>query len=289
MDGISTSTAVYNNYASGASNQTFPNSLPGSSSQQADYTAKSTPSVASGPTTPTRNGQTDPLTGKKKATPEEHKKGSSPGQLSDKDQRVVEQLRKRDQEVKTHEQAHLAAAGAYATSGATYTYETGPDGQSYAVGGEVSIDTTPVKGDPAATIMKMETVQRAALAPASPSGQDQKVAAAAAGKAQSARVELLRKQMDSQSQGAQIAHESRPAASTKTGTSKDATEASKTKPAPSPTSSAPSTATSAPVTNQSETGSQSNFTPAALLSSSVAIYNRLSGLIPTGSLINQMA
>ncbi|MBF0524769.1 MAG: hypothetical protein HQK56_06695, partial [Deltaproteobacteria bacterium] len=186
-------------------------------------------------------------------------------------------------EVRTHEQAHMAAAGAYATSGATYTYETGPDGQSYAVGGEVSIDTSPVKGDPAATIMKMETVQRAALAPASPSGQDQKVAAAAAAKAQSARVELLRKQMDSSSQGAQMAHESRPAASTtKTGTPKGATEAPKIKTSPSPT--APSS-----VTAQSETGSGSNFAPSSDLSSGPGVYNRLSNFIPAGSLINQMA
>ncbi|MBF0495961.1 MAG: hypothetical protein HQK58_05210 [Deltaproteobacteria bacterium] len=282
MDGISTSASAYYDYASSASNQTFPNPFPGSSSQQPNNTAKSTSNSVPDPTTPTKGGQTDPLTGRKKISPEEQKKGSSPGQLSDKDQRVVEQLRKRDQEVTTHEQAHMAAAGAYATSGATYTYETGPDGQSYAVGGEVSIDTSPVKGDPAATIMKMETIQRAALAPASPSGQDQKVAAAAAAKAQSARVELLRKQMDSQSQGAQMAHESRPTVSTKTGPSKGATEAPKTKTAPSPT-------TASPVTDQSETGSVSNFAPSSDLSSSAVIYNRLSSLIPTGSLINQMA
>ncbi|MBF0527601.1 MAG: protein-glutamate O-methyltransferase [Deltaproteobacteria bacterium] len=282
MDGISTSTSAYYDYASSASSQTFPNPLPGSSSQPANNTGKSSPSPVPDPTTSSKSGQTDPLTGKKKAAPEEQKKGSSSGQLSAKDQQVVEQLRKRDQEVRTHEQAHMAAAGAYATSGATYTYETGPDGQRYAVGGEVSIDTSPVKGDPAATIMKMETVQRAALAPANPSGQDQKVAAAAAAKAQSARVELLRKQMDSSSQGAQMAHESSPTASTaKTGTSKIATETPKTKTSPSPTS--PSSAA-----GQSGTGSRSNFAPSSDLSSGAGIYNRLASLIPTGSLINQM-
>ena len=49
----------------------------------------------------------------------------------------------------------------------------------YAVGGEVTIDTSPVKGDPQATVAKMEVVIRAALAPADPSGQDRSVAAQA--------------------------------------------------------------------------------------------------------------
>jgi hypothetical protein len=49
----------------------------------------------------------------------------------------------------------------------------------YAVSGEVSIDSSPVKGDPKATVRKMEQVVRAALAPAQPSGQDRAVAAAA--------------------------------------------------------------------------------------------------------------
>ena len=55
----------------------------------------------------------------------------------------------------------------------------GPDGNRYAIGGEVSIDVAPVDGDPEATIAKMEIVKAAALAPAEPSAQDRKVAAIA--------------------------------------------------------------------------------------------------------------
>jgi hypothetical protein len=58
-------------------------------------------------------------------------------------------------------------------------YERGPDGAQYAIGGEVSIDTAPVDGDPQATIEKMRTVRAAALAPAEPSPQDRAVAAQA--------------------------------------------------------------------------------------------------------------
>ncbi len=89
------------------------------------------------------------------------------------------QLKQTDKEVKRHEMAHIAAGGRYIQSGANYSYKTGPDGKRYVVGGEVSIDTSPVPGDPQATIEKMSQVRRAALAPANPSPQDRKVASTA--------------------------------------------------------------------------------------------------------------
>jgi hypothetical protein len=47
----------------------------------------------------------------------------------------------------------------------------------YAVSGEVQIDTAPIPGNPGATISKMDTVIRAALASQEPSAQDSRVAA----------------------------------------------------------------------------------------------------------------
>ncbi|AWB09712.1 SprA-related family protein [Thermodesulfobium acidiphilum] len=91
----------------------------------------------------------------------------------------IEQLRKRDQEVRAHEQAHIAASGGLAASGPNYVYVTGPDGKLYAVGGDVTIDVSPVPNNPDATIQKMQTVIRAALAPAEPSSQDYTVASQA--------------------------------------------------------------------------------------------------------------
>jgi len=121
-------------------------------------------------------------------TPPAPKKKEKIG-LSDEDQKKVKELEKRDQTVRTHESAHIAAGGQYVKGGATYQYQKGPDGKMYAVGGEVSIDTTPVKGDPQATVAKMETIKAAALAPADPSGQDRSVAAEASQEEAQARQE----------------------------------------------------------------------------------------------------
>jgi hypothetical protein len=94
--------------------------------------------------------------------------------------RELQDLKRRDREVRQHEQAHMAAGGSHVLGGASFSYQRGPDGRQYAVGGEVQIDTSSVPGDPAATVRKMQAVQRAALAPAEPSAQDRAVAAQAA-------------------------------------------------------------------------------------------------------------
>lgn len=89
----------------------------------------------------------------------------------------VQQLQTRDREVRAHEAAHAAVGGQYAGS-PSYSYQKGPDGRSYAVGGEVSISVS-AEPTPEATIRKMEIVRHAALAPAEPSPQDRQVAQAA--------------------------------------------------------------------------------------------------------------
>ncbi len=101
-------------------------------------------------------------------------------ELTEEEEKRVEELKRRDAEVRRHEAAHKAAAGQYARGGPQFEYETGPDGKPYAVGGEVSIDTSPIPDDPRATIRKAEILQRAALAPQDPSDQDRRVAAEAA-------------------------------------------------------------------------------------------------------------
>lgn len=110
-------------------------------------------------------------------------------QLTDQQRQEVAKLKQRDREVRTHEQAHRAAGGAHAGA-ISLQFTQGPDGKRYAVEGSVPIDLSPVKGDPAATIRKMQQVQRAALAPADPSGADRRVAAVARRAEQQARVEL---------------------------------------------------------------------------------------------------
>lgn len=94
--------------------------------------------------------------------------------LNEAEEKQVQELAKRDREVRAHEQAHARVGGAYA-SAPSYTFQQGPDGKRYAVGGEVQIDTAKER-TPEATIRKMQIVIRAALAPAEPSSQDLKVA-----------------------------------------------------------------------------------------------------------------
>ena len=111
--------------------------------------------------------------------------------LTDQELRVLEKLKQTDREVRQHEMAHVAAGGRYITSGATFTYQRGPDGRNYAVGGEVSIDTAPIPGDPEATLQKMRQIKTAALAPANPSSQDMKVASQATTNASKALSDLM--------------------------------------------------------------------------------------------------
>lgn len=128
--------------------------------------------------------------------------------VSPEEQRFIQKLRQRDLEVRAHEQAHLAAGGQYVTGGPSYDYQTGPDGRQYAIGGEVNIDTSPVPGDPEATADKARTLLRAALAPAEPSGQDQRVAAAARSMEIEASAETLELQQQEREQPAEAAMES---------------------------------------------------------------------------------
>ncbi|MFT6123479.1 MAG: hypothetical protein ACJASG_002013, partial [Oleiphilaceae bacterium] len=100
------------------------------------------------------------------------------GQLTEEQRELVQALQARDQEVRAHEQAHKSVGGSLAGP-VSLSYQTGPNGQRYAVGGEVPIDVSIVNGDPAATIRKMNIVKAAATAPVDPSAQDQRVAASA--------------------------------------------------------------------------------------------------------------
>jgi len=101
----------------------------------------------------------------------------------------VRELKRTDRHVRAHEMAHLAAGAGLVKGGAKYTYKQGPDGNLYAVAGEVSIDTSE-GGTPRETIVRMQRVKAAALAPSDPSPQDRSVAAAATAKAARAAVEL---------------------------------------------------------------------------------------------------
>lgn len=106
------------------------------------------------------------------------------------EQQELKELQARDQEVRRHEQAHASIGGSYAGS-PSYSYQQGPDGRQYAIGGEVQIDISVVAGDPQATIQKMQQVKAAALAPAEPSSADRRIAAEASQRQMQAQTELV--------------------------------------------------------------------------------------------------
>lgn len=127
--------------------------------------------------------------------PEARPPRAAPGgdaSLSAEQQLLVEELRVRDRQVRSHEAAHQATGGALAGA-AAYSYQRGPDGKSYAVGGEVSIDLSS-GSSPRETIERARQVRAAALAPADPSGQDLRVAAAAAALELAATMQLAEEQ-----------------------------------------------------------------------------------------------
>ncbi len=105
-------------------------------------------------------------------------------------QAQVRQLAEIDREVRDHEAAHAAAGGALAGA-PSFSFTRGPDGQLYATGGEVNIDTS-ASIDPGDTAANARTVIQAALAPANPSTQDLRVAAQARAQLIDAQAELSR-------------------------------------------------------------------------------------------------
>lgn len=109
----------------------------------------------------------------------------------DQKMQVIE-LQRRDLEVRTHEAAHMSA-GAGLTTGASYSYQRGPDNKMYAIGGEVGIDTSPGK-TPEETLKKAAQIKRAALAPAHPSSADLQVAATATNMELDAKMEIQKNQ-----------------------------------------------------------------------------------------------
>ena len=163
-------------------------------------TAQPTAAAAEGPgePNPTR-GQ--PITPVEKAAkgeaPSDRRNATNNEQAASKaemaeelrDREIITELKARDREVRAHEAAHAAVGGQYAGA-PTYTFQRGPNGVSYAVGGEVSISTSAVSGNPEATLQKAQQIQRAALAPAEPSTQDRRVAAEATQMAQQARIDI---------------------------------------------------------------------------------------------------
>ena len=134
-------------------------------------------------------------------------RGADGEPLTREEETQVQELKARDREVRAHEEAHKATAGDLAIGGPTYEYEQAPDGQEYAVGGEVQIALRPGR-TPEETASNAQRARRAALAPAQPSAQDHKVAAQAAQMEAEARQEAREAEANGESEESGSAPES---------------------------------------------------------------------------------
>ncbi|PTW63281.1 SprA family protein [Breoghania corrubedonensis] len=144
-------------------------------------------------------GQPSPASGRNLPV-DEKGNGATATELTEEEQQRVSELKKRDAEVRAHEQAHASAGGTLSGS-PSFETERGPDGRTYAVGGEVAIDVSPAQ-TPDATMAKADQIVRAALAPADPSPQDMRVAAAAREMRAQAQAELIKLQAEELGSGA---------------------------------------------------------------------------------------
>ena len=125
---------------------------------------------------------------------EETNKENNPQELSESEKQLVDDLAARDAEVRGHEATHQSV-GAGITGGASYTYQQGPDGKMYAIGGEVSV-SMPTGGTPEETIQNAKKLAAAALAVGSPSPQDISVASSAKMMEVKARQEMSREEQN---------------------------------------------------------------------------------------------
>lgn len=178
----------------------LPSSLSSSETSQASPVTKPVSPAAAGVSISSRSSEEPTLKGdERSAAPK-----SSEPDAQREEQQLIRDLAALDREVRQHELSHAAVGGQYAGA-PTFDYERGPDGRLYAIGGEVSIDTSKVSNDPAATLEKAEVIIRAALAVADPSPQDRAVAARAAAMASEARAELAQQGLDAdESAGSKI-------------------------------------------------------------------------------------
>jgi hypothetical protein len=96
--------------------------------------------------------------------------------LTPREEELIRKLERIDKDVHEHELQHYLAAQPYART-PEYFEVIGPDGRRFAVSGITAFDASPIAGDAEATIRKLDSLARAALAPRAPSEEDRHVAA----------------------------------------------------------------------------------------------------------------
>ena len=114
-------------------------------------------------------------------------------ELSEAELRELSRLQRRDDQMRLHEQVHVAksADGALRRS---FTYVRGADNKTYAVSNSLKADFTPVPNDPEATVDKMKSIKRAALSDEARTPQSSLVAGQAAARERVAAEQIAKQQ-----------------------------------------------------------------------------------------------
>jgi|GEM_PF-1114383 len=99
-------------------------------------------------------------------------------ELSESEKKALDELKKRDKEVKNHEAAHTGNPELQTIGTPSYSYVLGPDGKMYAVGGEVTISTGRIS-DPQDALRKAAALKKASLSSDNPSSADLAAASSA--------------------------------------------------------------------------------------------------------------
>ncbi len=95
----------------------------------------------------------------------------NPANPDSDEQRVIDQLKSRDKEVRVHELAHSTSPDLIKIGSSQLDYTIGPDGKAYATGGKVTLSTGNSR-TPEDAIAKAEALKKASMAPGAPSSQD---------------------------------------------------------------------------------------------------------------------
>lgn len=88
-----------------------------------------------------------------------------------KEQKVIDELKRRDKEVRAHEAVHGSDPRLVKIGAAQFDYTIGPDGKAYATGGRVTLSTGNSR-TPEEALSKAEALKKAAMAPGEPSSKD---------------------------------------------------------------------------------------------------------------------
>lgn len=100
-------------------------------------------------------------------------------QMTQEEAQQVAALKERDREVRQHEMTHAAILGKDAIGAPHYSYQSGPDGKAYAVGGYVKVDMGST-GSASENTAKSLRIRRAAASVDGMSSSDMAVALSAA-------------------------------------------------------------------------------------------------------------